>query len=165
EHRKDYDHFQESCAKFGQIAKKPIAVAFIYCAESDKEAAHGADTWMGNYADTALRHYEYDEPEHFRAVKGYEYHVKMAEAGKNSPGAFRDMLSKTQCFGTPERCVETLHTIANTMGAAEFVGIFKYGGMPLELAQRSMKLFAAEVLPHIQRGTSPATHAAAAGGR
>jgi len=165
EHRKDFDHFGESCAKFGQIAKKPIVVAFIYCAESDKEAQQGADTWMGNYADTALRHYEYDEPEHFRAVKGYEYHVKMAEAGKNSPGAFRDMFSKTQCFGTPERCVETLRTIASTMDAAEFVGIFKYGGMPLELAQRSMKLFAAEVLPHIQHGTSPGAQAAAAGGR
>ena len=51
------------------------------------------------------------------------------------------------------------------MDAAEFVGIFKYGGMPLEVAQRSMKLFATEVLPHIQRGTSQSSHSAAAGGR
>ncbi|MGH7986915.1 MAG: LLM class flavin-dependent oxidoreductase [Candidatus Binataceae bacterium] len=163
EHRADYDHFNQSCAKFGQLAKKPIVVAFIYCAESEREADEGAATWMGNYADTALRHYEYDEPEHFRAVKGYEYHVKMAEAGKNAPGAFRDMFTKTQCYGTPERCVETLRTIASTMDAAEFVGIFKYGGMPAEKAERSMKLFAAEVLPHIQRGTSPAVASAAAG--
>jgi hypothetical protein len=118
---------------------------------------------MGNYADTALRHYEYDEPEHFRAVKGYEYHVKMAEAGKNTPGAFREMFTKTQCYGSPERCIETLRTIATTMDAAEFVGIFKFGGMPLEEAERSMKLFAAEVLPHIQRGTSPTVASAAAG--
>jgi alkanesulfonate monooxygenase SsuD/methylene tetrahydromethanopterin reductase-like flavin-dependent oxidoreductase (luciferase family) len=163
EHRTDYDHFQQSCAKFGQIAKKPIVVAFIYCAESEKEANDGAMKWMGNYADTALRHYEYDDPDHFRAVKGYEYHVKMAEAGKNTPGAFRDMFSKTQCYGTPEQCVETLRTIASTMDAAEFVGIFKYGGMPVELAERNMKLFASEVLPHIQRGTSPTVASAAAG--
>jgi alkanesulfonate monooxygenase SsuD/methylene tetrahydromethanopterin reductase-like flavin-dependent oxidoreductase (luciferase family) len=163
EHRSDYDHFVESCAKFGQPVKKPIVVAFIYCGETDRAAEQGAMTWMPNYADTALRHYEYDEPEHFRAVKGYEYHVKMAEAGKNTPGAFRDMFSKTQCYGSPERCVETLRTIASTMNAAEFVGIFKYGGMPLEEAERSMKLFAAEVLPHIQTGTSPGMQAAAAG--
>jgi hypothetical protein len=87
----------------------------------------------------------------------------MAEAGKNTPGAFRDMFSKTQCYGTPERCIEILRTIASTMDAAEFVGIFKYGGMPVEEAERSMKLFAAEVLPHIQRGTSPEQASAAAG--
>jgi alkanesulfonate monooxygenase SsuD/methylene tetrahydromethanopterin reductase-like flavin-dependent oxidoreductase (luciferase family) len=163
EHRADYDHFNESCAKFGQIAKKPIVVSFIYCAASDQAAEQGAQKWMGNYADTALRHYEYDEPEHFRAVKGYEYHVKMAEAGKNTPNAFREMFTKTQCYGSPERCVETLRNIATTMNAAEFVGVFKFGGMPLEEAERSMKLFAAEVLPHIQRGTSPAMASAAAG--
>ncbi|HXD89814.1 MAG TPA: LLM class flavin-dependent oxidoreductase [Candidatus Binataceae bacterium] len=163
DHRADYEHFNESCAKFGQIAKKPIVVSFIYCAESDKAADAGAQKWMGNYADTALRHYEYDDPDHFRAVKGYEYHVQMAEAGKNRPGDFRDLFTKTQCYGSPEKCVETLRTIATMMNAAEFVGVFKFGGMPLEEAERSMKLFAAEVLPHIQRGTSPAIASAAAG--
>jgi alkanesulfonate monooxygenase SsuD/methylene tetrahydromethanopterin reductase-like flavin-dependent oxidoreductase (luciferase family) len=163
DHRADYDHFIESCSKFGQPTKRPIVVAFIYCAESAQMAEDGAQTWMGNYADTALRHYEYDEPEHFRAVKGYEYHVKMAEAGKNTPGAFREMFTKTQCYGTPERCIETLRTIASTMDAAEFVGVFKYGGMPLELAERSMKLFAAEVLPHLRDRTSPTIASAAAG--
>jgi alkanesulfonate monooxygenase SsuD/methylene tetrahydromethanopterin reductase-like flavin-dependent oxidoreductase (luciferase family) len=74
------------------------------------------------------------------------------------------MFTKTQVYGTPEQCVATLRTIADTMDAAEFVGTFKFGGMPLEVAQRSMKLFATEVLPHIQRGTSPSTHSAAARG-
>ncbi|HZP46456.1 MAG TPA: LLM class flavin-dependent oxidoreductase [Candidatus Binataceae bacterium] len=163
EHKADYDHFVESCAKFGQAPKKPIVVAFVYCAETDREGEKGANTWMRNYADTALRHYEYDDPDHFRAVKGYEYHVKMAEAGKNAPDAFRDMFSTTQCWGSPERCVEMLRTIQSTMDAAEFVAVFKYGGMPLEEAERSMRLFAREVLPHIQQGTSPMQQSAAAG--
>jgi alkanesulfonate monooxygenase SsuD/methylene tetrahydromethanopterin reductase-like flavin-dependent oxidoreductase (luciferase family) len=118
---------------------------------------------MGNYADTAIRHYEYDEPEHFRNAKGYEFHAKMADATKNNAGAFRDMFTKTQAYGTPEQCVEMLRTVAGVMDTAEFVGVFKYGGMPLEEAQRNMKLFATEVLPHIQHGTSPATQSAAAG--
>lgn len=163
EHRADYDHFAASCAKAGLVAKRPIVVSFIYCAENEKEALAGADRWMGNYADTAITHYEYDDPEHFKAVKGYEYHVKMAEATKNSAQAFREMFCKTQTYGTPEQCVETLRKIASTMDATEFVGIFKYGGMPLEVAQRNMKLFAQEVLPHIQSGTSPAMQSAAAG--
>ena len=73
------------------------------------------------------------------------------------------MFTKTQVYGTPEQCVETLRDDRETMNAAEFVGVFKYGGMPLEVAQRSMKLFATEVLPHIQRGTSPWHRSAAAG--
>src|SRR5581483_10964019 len=133
EHKADYDHFVESCAKFGQAPKKPIVVAFVYCAETDREGEKGANTWMRNYADTALRHYEYDDPDHFRAVKGYEYRVEM------------------------------LRTIQSTMDAAEFVAVFKYGGMPLEEAERSMRLFAREVLPHIQQGTSPMQQSAAAG--
>lgn len=163
EHRADFDHFVESCNKFGTVAKRPIVVSFIYCAESEKDALAGADRWMGNYADTAVSHYEYDEPEHFRNVKGYEYHVKMAEATKNSAQAFREMFCKTQTYGTPEQCVETLRKIARTMDAAEFVGIFKYGGMPLDVARRNMELFAQEVLPHIQSGTSPGMQSAAAG--
>jgi hypothetical protein len=46
------------------------------------------------------------------------------------------------------------------MDAAEFVGFFKYGGMPLEVAQRSMKLFATKVLPHIQGGSDQQNAAA-----
>jgi alkanesulfonate monooxygenase SsuD/methylene tetrahydromethanopterin reductase-like flavin-dependent oxidoreductase (luciferase family) len=163
EHRKDYDHFRESCAKFGQVAKPPIVACFVYCGETEQKATAGAEKWMGQYADTAISHYEYDEPEHFRNTKGYEFHAKMADATKSSAQAFRDMFCKTQVYGTPEQCVEALRTIASTMDAAECVGIFKYGGMPLEEAQRNMKLFAEQVLPHIQGGTSPAQQSAAAG--
>jgi alkanesulfonate monooxygenase SsuD/methylene tetrahydromethanopterin reductase-like flavin-dependent oxidoreductase (luciferase family) len=165
EHKQDYDHFKESCAKFGQVAKRPIVSCFIYCAKTEKEANEGAEKWIGNYADTAISHYEYDEPEHFRNAKGYEFHAQIAAATKNSAGAFREMFTKTQVYGTPERCIQTLHTIASTMDAAEFVGTFKYGGMPLELAQCSMKLFATEVLPHIRRGASGVQESAAAAGR
>jgi alkanesulfonate monooxygenase SsuD/methylene tetrahydromethanopterin reductase-like flavin-dependent oxidoreductase (luciferase family) len=165
DHKADYDHFKDSCVKFGQPVKKPIVVSFIYCAETEREALAGSEKYMGNYADTAIAHYEYDEPEHFRNTKGYEYHTKMAEAGKNAPQDFRNLFTKTQVFGTPEQCVSTLRTIASTMDAEEFVGVFKYSDMPLEVAQRNMKLFATEVLPHIKSGTSPSTQSAAAGGR
>lgn len=88
----------------------------------------------------------------------------MADATRKSALSFRETLVKTQVYGTPEKVIETLRTISETMDAAEFVGFFKYGGMPLEVAQRSMKLFATKVLPHIQRDTSREPHNAAAGG-
>jgi len=163
EHKKDYDHFKESCAKFGQQAKRPVVSTFFYCAETEREANEGAEQWIGNYADTAVKHYEYDEPEHFRSAKGYEFHAKMADATRNGASSFRETLVKTQVYGTPEKVLETLRTISETMDAAEFVGFFKYGGMPLEVAQRSMKLFATKVLPHLQRNSSIEQHNVAAG--
>ncbi len=163
EHKKDYDHFKDSCAKFGHTAKRPIVSTFIYVGETEKEALAGAEKWIGNYAETAISHYEYDEPEHFRGAKGYEFHAKMADATKASTASFREMFTKTQVYGTPEQCVAALRTIAETMDAEEFVATFKFGAMPLEVAQRSMKLFATEVMPHIQRGTTPSQHSAAAG--
>jgi len=45
------------------------------------------------------------------------------------------------------------------LNTAAFVG---EGGMPLEVTERNMKLFAAEV-PHIQRGASPIVQCAAGG--
>lgn len=33
---------------------------------------------------------------------------------------------------TPEHCIDVLRTIRRTIGASEFVGVFNYGGMPLE---------------------------------
>jgi alkanesulfonate monooxygenase SsuD/methylene tetrahydromethanopterin reductase-like flavin-dependent oxidoreductase (luciferase family) len=152
EHRKDYDAYRASCERGGIEAKPPIVVCWVYCTDNEERAREGAVRWMGNYADSVLKHYEYDEPTHFAAAKGYEYHARMAEAARTNAAVFREFFAQTQVFGTPERCVEILHTIRDTMDAAEFVGVFKYGGMPLEEAERSMRLFAREVLPKIQRG-------------
>jgi alkanesulfonate monooxygenase SsuD/methylene tetrahydromethanopterin reductase-like flavin-dependent oxidoreductase (luciferase family) len=87
----------------------------------------------------------------------------MADPTKRSASSFRETLVKTQVYGTPEKVIETLRTISETMDAVEFVGVFKYGGMPLEVAQRSMKLFATKVLPNIQRDNTSEQRNAAAG--
>jgi alkanesulfonate monooxygenase SsuD/methylene tetrahydromethanopterin reductase-like flavin-dependent oxidoreductase (luciferase family) len=149
EHAKDYQAYLGSCRKFGQPGKKPIAVTWVYCAKDEKSAEIGRDKWMANYGESALVHYEYNEPEHFKATKGYEFHAKMAEAMSSGKAGDATLLGRTQCFGTPERCLEVLREIKSTVDAEEFVGVFKYGGMPLEEAERSMKLFASEVLPKV----------------
>jgi alkanesulfonate monooxygenase SsuD/methylene tetrahydromethanopterin reductase-like flavin-dependent oxidoreductase (luciferase family) len=150
-HAKDYQAYLGSCRKFGQSGRRPIAITWVYCAKDEKTAAAGRDQWMANYGESALVHYEYNDAAHFHATKGYEHHAKMAEAMSSSQGSGNDLtrLGETQCFGTPERCLEVLREIRKTVDAEEFVGVFSYGGMPLEEAERSMKLFADEVLPKV----------------
>ncbi len=149
DHALDYHGYVASCRKFGRPARRPIAVCMVYCHRDEKLAHAGAVNWMGQYADSALVHYEYDEPEHFKAVKGYEHHAQMAMANRTATANLRELLPLSQVAGTPERCLEALKNIANTVEAEEFVGIFKYGTMPHEEAERSMRLFAAEVLPKV----------------
>jgi alkanesulfonate monooxygenase SsuD/methylene tetrahydromethanopterin reductase-like flavin-dependent oxidoreductase (luciferase family) len=85
----------------------------------------------------------------------------MAQAVK-AAGGFTQMFADTQVIGTPDRCVHVLREIQNQMGASEFVGVFKYGGMPYEEAERSLKLFASEVMPVIKaEGRQPSQTAAA----
>jgi hypothetical protein len=58
-------------------------------------------------------------------------------------------------LGTPDYCIEVLRKIRAQLDADEFVGVFKYGGMPYEEAERNMRLFAKKVLPVIQADDAP----------
>jgi alkanesulfonate monooxygenase SsuD/methylene tetrahydromethanopterin reductase-like flavin-dependent oxidoreductase (luciferase family) len=49
-------------------------------------------------------------------------------------------------YGTPERCIAQLQRQAK-MGITDFLAWFDIGGLPADQVQRSMQLFAAEVIP------------------
>ncbi len=53
-------------------------------------------------------------------------------------------------WGTPEMIIERTRELADAFVTSEITFVFKYGGMPLELAQKSMDLFAREVMPAIK---------------
>jgi alkanesulfonate monooxygenase SsuD/methylene tetrahydromethanopterin reductase-like flavin-dependent oxidoreductase (luciferase family) len=164
EHLNDYKNYRASCAKYGKTPRQPISAAWVYCHEDADKAREGAFKWIGNYTETALRHYEFDEPEHFRAAKGYESYVAAAEMNKATAGQpFRDVFSATQVYGTPEQCVEAVKRIVSAISPSEFVGVFKYGGMPAEEAERNIRLFAKEVMPELKKLKSEETLSAAAG--
>lgn len=149
EHHRDYVAYSRACAQAGFEPRRPKSGCWVYCAETESEARERGTIWLRNYAASALQHYEYDEPEHFKNAKGYEYHAAMAQAAK-AAGGFTDVFAETQVMGTPDHCIEVLRAIRRTIDASEFVGVFNYGGMPIDEAQRSLRLFASKVLPVIQ---------------
>lgn len=149
DHMKDYDAYQTSCAKFGTKARRPIITAWIYCSE-DASANQEGQKWIMDYADTAMSHYGFDEPEHFKAVKGYEAYAELAEVAKNKANAFQEEFTKTQIFGTPEECIAAIRELRDFVNPDQFVGVFKYGSMPNDVAVRSTRLFATEVMPVIR---------------
>ncbi|MEZ5263597.1 MAG: LLM class flavin-dependent oxidoreductase [Acidimicrobiales bacterium] len=144
----------------GLAAQQPIVVCWVYCSPDPDEAWETARQYMTNYNDSALRHYEFHDAEHFTKVGGYDFYAKMAGARQRvGEEKVVELFARNQVWDTPEQCIEKLRTIRATTDAAEFVGVFTYGDLPLELAERSMRLFAEEVLPalHADEAVAAAT--------
>ena len=151
--------FNSVRAEQGWEPQQPTVVCWVYCAETDDEAWAVARQYMGNYVNSAYRHYEIFDAEHFEQAGTYDFYAKAARLrAQVSDEVALEAFARVQVWGTPERCIEALRNIQRTTGAAEFVGVFNYGDLPVDLAEKSMRLFAENVLPVMQlEEAAPAT--------
>ena len=62
----------------GWEPQQPTIVCWVYCAETDEAAWDVAREYMGNYVNSAYRHYEIFDAEHFEKAGGYDFYAKMA---------------------------------------------------------------------------------------
>ena len=140
----------------GWAPERPTVVCWVYCAETDAEAEEGARQYLTEYGDSAFRHYQF-LGEHLQGLKGYEYYAQMAKMRAAMPeGAdLGAIYLQNNIWGSPKTCLEKLKAVNDMMGADEFVAVFSYGSMPVEKAEKSMRLFAQQVLPATQ-GFAPA---------
>jgi len=131
-------------------APPPIVVGFTFCDESEERAYEFARRYVGGYWESVMEHYEFRRG-HFKDLKGYEYYSKMTEKiVEYGDDDVKDFFLKLQVWGTPEQCFEKIMAIHQRTGNDSYVGVFSYAGMPLEEAERSMRLFAAEVMPELK---------------
>lgn len=124
-------------------------VMWAYCAETEEEARATVEQYMPRYADTALHHYEFGAG-HLKDIKGYEQYAADGAALLQEDAPWRRMFIEEHPWGTPEMCIEKAARQAHRFGVDELVFVFKYAGMPLDVAQKSMRLFAREVVPAIK---------------
>jgi len=123
---------------------------WVYCAETEAEARAGAERYMPEYADSALRHYELLGT-HLGELKGYEGYAERSAALRQDPSLFTGAFVAQHPWGTPAMVIEKMTSLANAFGTSEIMCVFRYGGMDHATAQRNLELFAAEVLPHVQQ--------------
>jgi alkanesulfonate monooxygenase SsuD/methylene tetrahydromethanopterin reductase-like flavin-dependent oxidoreductase (luciferase family) len=98
-----------------------------------------------------LDHYQFGG-EHMKNQRGYEYYAKMNEklavyGDQKAIEFFADL----QVYGTPEQVHAKIMKIHEQTNNSGFVGVFSYAGMPHEEAARNVRLFAATVMPELQR--------------
>jgi alkanesulfonate monooxygenase SsuD/methylene tetrahydromethanopterin reductase-like flavin-dependent oxidoreductase (luciferase family) len=130
----------------------PIVAGWTFVHEDAGRAEEEARRWIGRYWDSVVSHYEFDQP-HLKSTPGYEFHGQMYDRLTAPGGAekMRDFYLGLQPWGTPEQVYDKIVTFADLIESDSFVGVFRYGGMPVETAEASMRLFAREVLPELKK--------------
>jgi alkanesulfonate monooxygenase SsuD/methylene tetrahydromethanopterin reductase-like flavin-dependent oxidoreductase (luciferase family) len=133
----------------GYEPSKTKLALWMFCAETDAEADKGAKRYMMEYTDSALRHYEL-LGDHLGGIKGYESYGVMQNALRKDPNVFRSGFYESHPWGGPDKVIKEVTRLAESFGTDEITFLFKYGGMPIEVAEKSMRLFAKEVMPAIK---------------
>ena len=62
----------------------------------------------------------------------------------------KDFLLDLQVWGTPEQCFEKIMSTRARTGNESFLAAFSFGAMPYDEVEKSMRLFAKEVLPPLK---------------
>jgi alkanesulfonate monooxygenase SsuD/methylene tetrahydromethanopterin reductase-like flavin-dependent oxidoreductase (luciferase family) len=135
----------------GVAAPPTIAGGWVFCDEDEQRAREMAQRYIGAYWKSVLLHYNLGG-EHFAKTKGYEYYGKMAaQVAKAGAEGTTEFFMNLQVWGTPEQCYEKILAIQAKVGCDAFTGVFSYGGMPYDEAERNIRLFASAVMPKLQR--------------
>jgi alkanesulfonate monooxygenase SsuD/methylene tetrahydromethanopterin reductase-like flavin-dependent oxidoreductase (luciferase family) len=156
--QKPWDQVEKEVAAYNEVflklhGEKPPAplMAGWVCCETDRDRAYEqAKRYIGGYWETVLEHYRFHE-NHLKGQKGYEYYGQFAEKiQKGGVDSAVEFFMNLQVWGTPEMCYNNIVKNAERIGAEGFIGVFSYAGMPGADAERSMRLFAKEVMPRLQ---------------
>jgi len=132
-------------------APAPVCGGFVLCDSTASGAREAVSRFQVAYWEDVVRHYEYGGS-HFAKTKGYEgYQAAAKTIQTQGATAFAEAFVGIQPWGTPEEILDKLTRIRKQIGFDLFAPTFWYGGMPLEVAERSLKLFAREVLPVLRK--------------
>jgi hypothetical protein len=145
----------------GRPAPSMMITDFCICGPNLAETEEQARKYMGKFVESNFHHYEL-LGEHFATVKGYDAYAQKAEIARKGglEGATAGFM-QAAIWGTPDRILRELETRRDTIGDFELNAAFRFGGVPLEIAERGLKLFAAEVLPVLRKWrTQDIAHAA-----
>ncbi|MCZ6874875.1 MAG: LLM class flavin-dependent oxidoreductase [bacterium] len=152
---------RELFEQFHGVQAPPMMMTdFCICGPSLSEAEEHARRYMGKFVESNFHHYEF-LGDHFSQVKGYDAYAQKAEIAKQTglEGATEGFM-KAATWGTPERILRELEGRREVVGDFELNVAFRFGGVPYEIAERGLQLFAHEVLPVLKTWTATATEAA-----
>ncbi|MDO9712625.1 LLM class flavin-dependent oxidoreductase [Paracraurococcus lichenis] len=135
---------------------------FVICGEDDARCEEEATRYQGKFVESNFHHYEF-LGEHFASVKGYDSYQQKADLARKAgglEGAVKGFMQAAS-WGTPERILRGLEKRRELLGTFELNVAFRFGGTPMAVAERGLKLFAKEVLPVLKSWGKPSARQAA----
>jgi len=144
-------------ADLGLAPDQPTTLLWMYCAETSAEAEEGWE-YFDNQMVAANHHYfEWNNPG-FTGIKGYEEYTTRQSADVGAVNATAEEAAvrrATQPVGTPDEILDRIKELQWAISLGQLVVHFSYGGMPADKAERSLRLFAEKVLPHVRAMPTP----------
>ena len=156
------ERHRELFRNFHNAEAPPFLIAdFCVCRPTMDGIEEIARRHMGLFVDSNLEHYEILSG-HFSRIKGYDAYAKKAELAKDAGrDGIVEAFLKAAVWGTPDRILRQLEERRAAIGEFELCTSFRFGGTPYDLAERSMRLYAKEILPVLKSWTAaPAAVAA-----
>ena len=134
----------------GTPAPPPSVGGVTFCHEDEDRAKEMASEYVGNYWDSIMDHYEF-RSDHLKETKGYEYYGKFTEKIEQyGTQDVKDFFLDLQVWGTPDQCYDKIMSTRGRVGSDSFLAAFSFGAMPYDEVEKSMRLFAKEVLPRLK---------------
>ncbi len=123
---------------------------FVVCGTDLEQTEAEARQYQGKFVESNFYHYEF-LGDHFRTVKGYDAYQQKAEIARSAglDGAIEGFM-KAASWGTPDKILRGIEERRALLGDFEWNVAFRFGGIPYDIAERSLRLFAEEVLPVIK---------------
>ena len=159
--QKSWDDYAGDVAAFNSIRAgnglaptQPTVVVRMACASTEEEAWDAMKKYSLEAGESSKHHYQFDDPERFAKTKGYEQYAKLSSSITDQESVI-EKSARPQAWGTPDQVFDRLKRIREQTSADEFVLNVKFGTMPAEQAERSLRLFAKEVLPRLHELETP----------
>lgn len=132
----------------------PVTCDFVYCDEDPVRAERRAREHITGYLTSVMGHYEMTG-EHFKNMKGYESYGAAVDLLRSLGLETQlDAYLSVQIWGTPQMCLDKIERRREIIGDFDLTCCFRYAGLPLEDAQRSMQTFAEKVMAPLRAARS-----------
>ena len=143
----EYEDYKEAFIEHQGYSPKPLLLSEFVICDHDADRAEENSKYIANYCLSVLHHYEL-MGEHYKHAKGYSAYGDSVDAMRaiGKEGMMQAYVDQ-QIWGTPDQMLRKLEERRDFMGTTGMLAAFRFAGMPFEVAERSQKLFAKEVLP------------------
>lgn len=133
----------------GTKPPKTATVVFPFVDRDPKKAEEMAMKYVGHHYKGVLKIYNFGG-KHFAGLKGYEHYAANASDFEEVPEQqIRDFVNLMP-YGTPEQVIEKVRQIDQEIDLGCLITHFRFGNMPYDVAEKSMRLFVDEVMPELQ---------------